>query len=185
MTDEQIRQRLKELCKAPIQTIPAVVLEVDEENFTIDVKPLSGAEMFEVRLKAGIDGVKDGMVEFPAKDSTVLIGLIGNDKHTAFVLKCSKVDKIVIRIGSISLIMTKDEITMNDGSLGGLVNIADLVGKLNTIEQDINSLKTAFSSWVPVPQDGGSALKTAVGSWFGSQLVQTTKNDLEDPKIIH
>ena len=47
---------------------------------------------------------------------------------------------------------------MNGGSLGGLVKVEDITTRLNLIEKDINKLKQAFTSWSPVPQDGGAAL---------------------------
>lgn len=56
-------------------------------------------------------------------------------------------------------------------------NAADFVAlagktkaELDKLKDDINSLKTVFSGWVTVPQDGGAALKTAAGTWYGSPV---------------
>jgi hypothetical protein len=184
MTEEDILKGLKRVFKGPLQTVPGEIVKVNED-MTVEVLTIANSTLPDVRLRAAIDGVTDGVILWPKQGSSVLVTIIGNDEDTAFVSSVSEVDKVEIRIGSISFFLTKDEITMNDGSLGGLVKIADLVGKLNVIEQDINNLKTVFSTWVPVPNDGGAALKTASGSWSGSQLAKTLKTDLEDTKITH
>ena len=57
------------------------------------------------------------------------------------------------------------------------------VERLNKIEQDINNLKQAFTSWTPTPQDGGAALKTVVASWSGSKLTETKVEDIESETI--
>ena len=81
--------------------------------------------------------------------------------------------------------LTADSIELNGGDNGGLVKIEALTDKINNIEKDINKLKQAFTTWVPVPQDGGASLKGGVASWAAQQLVQTQVSDLEDDKITH
>lgn len=44
---------------------------------------------------------------------------------------------------------------------------------VDELQADINALKQAFTNWVPVPNDGGNALKIAAGAWTGAAL---TKN---------
>ena len=63
--------------------------------------------------------------------------------------------------------------------------MADLTDRLNTIEKDINNLKSVMSSWVPVSQDGGAALKSAVTSWAGKQLTLSQRGDYEDEAVKH
>lgn len=182
---EEIIRKFKAISKQAIQTFVASVQEVDQESATITALPVGGPELFDVRLRAAIDGSEQGVILFPKVGSTVLVGIIGNDPDTAFVCRQSEVEKAILKIGESSLEISTDGFLLNGGSLGGLINIADLVGKLNEIEQDINSLKTAFSTWVVVANDGGAALKTAAGSWAGSTLTQTQESDLEDIKIKH
>ena len=45
-----------------------------------------------------------------------------------------------------------------------------VLDELNKLASDINTLKAVFSAWVPVPQDGGAALKVAAGTWYGSNI---------------
>jgi hypothetical protein len=53
------------------------------------------------------------------------------------------------------------------------------------LEKDVNALKSVFSGWTPISQDGGAALKSAAGTWFGQQLTVTSKSDIENDKIKH
>lgn len=81
------------------------------------------------------------------------------------------------------LSITFDNIEFNGGSLKGLVKLDSIVSKLNTVENDLNTIKTAFTTWVPVSMDGGAALKTATTSWASSTLTPTVATDLENTKI--
>lgn len=111
--------------------------------------------------------VGDGVFPVPSVGSTVLI-LYGTYEN-AFVILCSDID----------------EISFKGEELGGMVKVIELVSKLNTLESDLNSLKTVFSSWVPVASDGGAALKTAAATWYGQQITQTQRADLENESVKH
>ncbi|TAE65893.1 MAG: hypothetical protein EAY68_06435, partial [Bacteroidetes bacterium] len=89
-----LHQKLKEFTKAPIQVNVAMVTKVDEGAFTCDLKFVSGATLSDVRLKAAIDDMPDGVVEVPEVNSSVLVGVINNETNQCFVLKCSKVAKV-------------------------------------------------------------------------------------------
>lgn len=74
-------------------------------------------------------------------------------------------------------------IILNGGNFGGLVKVEDVTKRFNLIEKDINKLKQALATWIPTPNDGGAALKGAIGSWFGSRLVETKRKDYENEKV--
>ena len=74
-------------------------------------------------------------------------------------------------------------IEFNGGTLGSQVKIEALKNKLNALEQDINSLKTAIAGWTAVPNDGGAALKVALSSYYSNQLTVTQLADLANNKI--
>jgi hypothetical protein len=68
----------------------------------------------------------------------------------------------------------------------GLVKVAELVDKLNAIEESINDLKQIFSlTWIPTPNDGGAALKAAAASWAATQITETQKLDIENVNVKH
>lgn len=150
------------------------VKSVEGESCTVDV---AGLEIDEVRLTAVNDGADGKLLLTPKEGSIVLLAdMSGGTLRDLAVVGFTNVEKIEATIG---------QITLNGGDNGGLVNIKDLTNKLNNLEKDINKLKQAFTTWVPVPQDGGSSLKAGVASWAAQQLVQTQVSDIEDDKITH
>jgi hypothetical protein len=58
------------------------------------------------------------------------------------------------------------------GSDDNLMKYAQAAATIEEIQQDIAALKQAFTTWVPVPSDGGAALKAAAASWFAQPLVE-------------
>lgn len=166
--DKLIRDIVKPLIKT--QVVKAVVTSVDKTEDTCEVKLIENdSERFEVQLRAVVDSAKNGLIIYPAEGSNVLVSIIGNNDADCFIVQYSEVDEIVYM----------------DGTNGGLIKIIDLVKKLNNIENDVNSLKTAMSSWIPVAQDGGAALKGVVSSWAGQQLTPTVVGDMENEKFKH
>jgi hypothetical protein len=187
MTKEaEFIRKLKTLVKVPVITFAAKVLEVDEATASITAEPLDGRpKLFDVRLKSIIDEEDIGLMVIPAVDSGVLISLIGNDQNEAYVVKCNQVEKILLRMDDLKLDIADGEWIWNDGENGGLIKIEQLLSDVNGIKQDINSLKQVFSTWVPVAQDGGAALKSAISSYAGQTLTDSQKEDWENDKIKH
>lgn len=154
--------------------------------FTAEVKSVEGEtctvktgdfEIPDVLLTPADDGKEGKLIITPKVGSMVSVAdLSGGELRRLTVVQWGEVEKIAF---------TADSIELNGGENGGLVNIQSLTDKLNNLEKDINSLKRAFTTWVPVPQDGGLSLKNGVASWAAQQLVQTQVSDLEDDKITH
>lgn len=165
---EQFHRSLKDMFKFPVIVEPATVKDVDTENLTCTVLPVDGPEIYDVRLKAGIDGVNDGVVQIPAADSTVLIAMIGNDAENWFVLAFSEVEETLI----------------NGGENGGLINIETLIEQLNKTNEVVNAIKDSLLNWTPTPNDGGAALKTYAATAIGSKVTGDFSN-MEDEKVKH
>lgn len=64
--------------------------------------------------------------------------------------------------------------------LGGDANFAvkfnELKSAFDELQQDMETLKQVFTTWVPVPTDGGAALKAASATWSATPLVQNIDN---------
>lgn len=197
---QNLRQIIRQLAKPDGETIALVctVDAVDKTARTIDCSPINeGAPLLGVNIQAN-QGADFGLCLFPEIGSFVVVGFIA-DGAAGAVLLTEKIesaeivigdtsavmdaDGVRIDVGDISAHLDKNAVTFNGGDLGGLVKVEDLTNRLNIIENDINKLKTAFSSWVVAPQDGGAALKTAAASWFGSQLTPTKRDDYENKKV--
>ena len=169
---------IREITKQNIlTTIRCEVKSVDETKGTVNCQPLNSddPEILDVKINANLNPVK-GLRFIPSIGSIVYVTFENESDSEGFISLYSEVDKMLI---------DSNEIIFNGGQNEGLINIIDLVSKLNTLENDINNLKSSFSSWVPVPNDGGAALKTSASSWFGSTLTNTNKSDIEDTKIKH
>ncbi len=166
----------------------ATIKEVNGDERTCIAIDELGIELYDVRLQS--ETLESGIIRYPTEGASALLAHIGNNVY--YILLCSSFEKIEILKGEFSVIVNEEglqvkasAIKFNDGENGGLINIADLVSKMNSLEQDLNSLKQAFSSWTPVPQDGGAALKLASASWAGQILEETTVEGIEDDKITH
>lgn len=152
----------------------AEVKSVEGETCTVLVGEL---EVPDVLLTPADEGADGKLLITPKEGSQVTVAdLSGGELRNLAVVHWGEVEKISI---------TADSIELNGGDNGGLVKIEALTDKINNIEKDINKLKQAFTTWVPVPQDGGASLKGGVASWAAQQLVQTQVSDLEDDKITH
>lgn len=152
----------------------AEVKSVEGETCTVLVGEL---EVPDVLLTPADEGAKGKLVITPKVGSQVTVAdLSGGELRHLAVVHWGEVEKMSL---------TADSIELNGGDNGGLVKIEALTDKINNIEKDINKLKQAFTTWEPVPQDGGASLKGGVASWAAQQLVQTQVSDLEDDKITH
>ena len=112
----------------------------------------------------------------PAVGAWAVVASIENNEYLNIVVSVSAVQKIVVKA---------DMLTINGGTLGGIVNVETLISELKAIKDDLNMLKSKFQSWKVVPNDGGGALKTAIAGWSAVKLRPTDRDALVDDKITH
>lgn len=160
----------------------ATVVSISGNTCTVSVDDL---ELDNVRLRPTTDDLDNEILLIPAEGTTVLVGSHTGDLSNLFVLAADAVSEVKLSISEMSIEMTKDGIVLNGGELGGLITIASLVSKLNTLESSLNTLKTIFNSWVPIATDGGVALKTIVSEWATATITATKVSDLEDKNVTH
>lgn len=155
-------------------SIVGTAINVDETTRTCDIKPIEAdAPRAGINLQSVQSGT-EGIVIIPKEGSFIAVTFF--DKRTGFVSLTSEVEKILI---------DTDLVQYNGGSNGGLININDLVTQMNKVEDDLNALKSAISGWIPVPNDGGAALKVALSNFIAGTLTPTVTSDMEDIKITH
>ena len=166
----RIRELLRQITGTDRLTFDFMPMEVKSVNGDLCVCLLDELEIPDVRLAAIPDGSADGLLITPKKGSIVMVADLsaGNLR-----------DLMVVGYTAI------ESVCFMGGKNGGLVISGNTADKLNVLENDINELKTIFTTWVTVPNDGGAALKTAVSSWAGQQLTPTVATDLENDKIAH
>lgn len=137
----------------------------DEETQSVTCEPINGkADFVTVKLQAEIGS---GVLIIPEDNSVVIVEQTSGD--TAYISMFGKV-KEIIYLG---------------GENGGVLKVSETVGKINKLEQDINTLKNVFSGWLVVPNDGGAALKAAAGSWAAQPITETQVEDVENENFKH
>lgn len=159
-TDEQLRDALEKWREGARQAqLRWVTVDTDG---TMDVTGvIDRLEYYDVQLGMG------ALCIYPKPGTTCLVGIVEGQETDAFLISANEVDEIVL----------------NGGTLGGLVKVGELTERLNLIEKDINSLKQKLSGWTPVPNDGGSALKTALSSYTSESLKETQVRDIENERV--
>lgn len=179
------------------QVVPARVTSVDETERTCDVQPLDdGAPLLAVRLQAvAADGQQGkGIVVVPKVGSVVLCAMVENSNAVAFVAATSEFQKIVVD-GENPLSMTVEasgevrlnaaRIAFNDGANGGTVLARVLAAELLKIKTFCDTLRAALAAAVPVPGDGGAALKAALAAALAPLDTGAFGQNLENEKIRH
>lgn len=168
-----------------IYSILGTVKSVDLTTNTCDVTPIGDniADVLGVRLNNTLSTSAKGLITIPKVGSVVTVTFLS--KSDAFVSMFSEIDSYALKItDDVTLEVSEgDKFVFNGGALDGMCLVNDVVTRLNNIENDINTLKTAFTSWVTVPNDGGAALKAVTASWYGSSLILTNKSDIENTDI--
>lgn len=161
---EKLRQSILDQIRAnvPVQTVWAECRSANISDGTM-VAVRAGIEYYDVLLGLGGDLLE------PEPGSRVLLGLVENKAAAAFLIYAERTARRWI----------------NGDAKGGLVIADQVATRLNALEQDINTLKTAMAAWAPVSQDGGAALKAATATWFGSQLQTTSSQQLQNTRVSH
>lgn len=153
---ESIKSRI------PVQTIWAECVSTNIEDGTMVAKA-DELEYDDVLLGLGAD------ITVPEVGAKVLLGLVANQREATYLLYT---DRIALR-------------RINGDVFGGLVKVEELVMELNSIKQDLNTLKASVTAWVPVPSDGGAALKASVTAWSSQSLQPAVSAQLQNPIVTH
>lgn len=168
--DEQIITRLREMLSVPHIVFPAKVKAVNRDTMTCTVNPPDGVDMLDVRLKAAVEEVNEGVVEIPSIESSVLVVIIGNKEENAFIAKCSRVE----------------EVLFYGGANGGLIKINELVSQLEKVNSYLTTLTNALKPpFVPaLTPDGGLGLASYISSQLATEQIPDYSN-IENPKVKH
>lgn|GEM_PF-1832194 len=80
--------------------IPAQVTALNESDATVDVLDVDDNEIFDVRIRAAVDELEDGVTIYPAVDSWVLIANLGGSGAEWAVIATTEVEKVAVKIGT-------------------------------------------------------------------------------------
>jgi len=173
---EEIRKKMDALQAGMPQSLAAKVVEVAEETCTLN---FDGLKIYDVKLRASENSENSKFLVKPKVGSWVMMSRIHHSKNF-YVSMFSEVDQVYV---------TSNLFQFNSGELGGLIKIEKLVSRLNVVEEDLNTLKSLLTEWVPAANDGGLALKAkllqSVPPYVSSTIEKTKVTDLENKKITH
>ncbi len=129
-----------------------------------------------------------GLETYPKKDSEVLILFLNGDREQGVAVcihdrryrpkNLSEGDVCLYDYRGQAIILNSSGIKMLNGS-SSFVKGETLQTNLNTDKTAMQTLQTAISTWVPVPNDGGAALKVALAAFLAlpmadySQILST------------
>lgn len=164
MSAGALRKALQQLMKTGRLYVDAQVVSVSESTRTAVVE-LLGADpvQISVRLMASVD---DGLLILPEVDSTVVVCLADDP----FIALYSGVTKIIMR----------------GGDADGLVKVADLVSKLNAIENKVNTLINNFNTHTHIlTLSVGTGTAAPTTTQVAGTLTPTQQVDIENPNVTH
>jgi hypothetical protein len=177
----QIARTLGEMLNRSGQAFfTAQVMSIENNTCTVDY---DGLHISDVRLTPTTTEKQDAILLTPAIGSFVLVATLSGDLNNLCIISMDTIESLKITIGEISVFVDKQGAVFNGGSLGGFVKLGDLVKKINNMESQLNTLKNVLKAWVPVPTDGGSALKGVISTWAGQPITLTKTSDLENEKV--
>jgi len=184
---EQIRKAIQQITGTVNNDNATYVLckvdSVDTAKRTCDVTVLSdfATSVPDVQIMAGVE---DGMLLVPSVGSQVVVCIA--DSRTPYVSMYSQLDKVMFVVGEMGITITTDGIQINDGSLGGLIKIEDLVTKLNNLENIVNDLITKYNAHThPYVNVAAPATTSPTTSLETDTLTPTQKADLENAAVTH
>lgn len=164
------------------------VKEINRQEGTCVVERDGSPELHDVRLNAVIDEkITDCFTVIPSEGSYVLVLLLGVDTE-GLILATSKIDRVVVQTGDVSLDVSADGVVMNGGKLGGLIDIAKLTQKVNALVDAFNAHTHTIPSGTISTQ--GSATAQATVAPVSVPAIQKRadkldKGDYEDEWVKH
>lgn len=176
-----LRRKIKDEIELPY-SVWANVDEVDKTNKVCKVTPgASEPQITQVQL-SGIVNPSDGVWIIPQVNSQVIVTFTGRD--TAFVSMVSKIDEINVENSNYSFVINENGVILNDGNNGGLIIIANLINKLNTLENQYNQLRSDYDGHA----HGGTTSDGATispASTTASSVTNIQASDIENPDVKH
>lgn len=112
---DEIRRKFQSSFSGESDTVfPAVVTEVNEEEFTCTVKRDGQVDYFDVRLRGLVKAELQGFAFIPKLESIVLVARIGKSNEL-FVCQFTEIDKVVFTDNDLELKIDLENIDIKKG----------------------------------------------------------------------
>lgn len=148
--EQEIRANLKRIASehAPDFLFDGIVVEVDAENYLVDVELDTGGVIYECRLRAIATGNKSIDI-LPKEGSAVVIAKISDDDY--LVLTCDEIDDIRLSAAGYEIQANANGIAIRKGGESLNKILSDLVDEILKI-------------YAPMNKPGLGAIKQRVGN---------------------
>lgn len=170
----------------PTTSIVCTVDSVDRSTNTCDCTPLDdSAPLLGVNMQAG-QSATGGIVIVPKVGSHVVVGMVSGG-NAGIVLLTEDIETLEVKIGNSSIVASADTITLNGGQLGGLVLVAELIDKLNSVIDAFNQhTHTLLTGTVAVQGSATAQANVAPISVpaITSPLQPVQRRDIENTAIL-
>lgn len=133
---------------------------------SILIIPNDGSAKIDVELTT-IGNETEGIMLIPAVGSVVRIAY--ESPTQAYLVSCSQIEQIKI----------------NGGNNGGLINISEITEKINGLVSEIKDMKSYLNTHIHSGVTTGSGISGSPGSPFTGSFSDFEKDSYEDTKIIH
>lgn len=189
----------KDQSRAKISLATVEAVNIAERTCTVTTIGDRGAVQFDnVQLMASVD---DGLLLVPVVGSTVIVSYTTfNQPYISLFSGIAKVllvvgennaaiemddTGILLEISNTKLKIEDGKTTFNDGSLGGLVKVIDLVQKLNNLENLVNDLIAKYNSHTHIlTLSSGTGTAAPTATTEPQTLTPTQRSDIENDVII-
>jgi len=151
---------------------------------TCSVK-IGDLELTDVRLKATDDGSSDKLVIYPLVGSKVIVCANNGSLNDLFVCKVDDPERILYKHKNVMIDVDgkNGKIILNEGKLGGLIKIEELVSRFNKLENFIKEWRMAYDIHMHATAGTGSPSPPSV--LFSKDPETTERNPLENPNVKH
>jgi hypothetical protein len=175
--EKKIKEMLNKLIDLGQAPMRGTVLEVDEATFTCNVQPENGDTIYigVLYFLNTDEAMSNKVVMTPALNAECIF--IPMSKEVAYLVFANNYSKTSIEINGNKIVIEGNSITINDGNLGGLVKVNDLVSRLNNIEQAFNELLVKLTAHVHADSTPSPVLSVL------TPISVTSKNMIENTKI--
>ena len=152
---------------------------VNVRDTLCDVEREGAPTIYDVRLNAIDDDLKSFVTVVPEEKSNVLVAVIENLKTEAVVVRCSEVQKVLLKIGANTVVMDDDGFVFNGGEIAGIAKLPKLIEWMQKVYADLQTLKTQLQTH-PVAGNGAPLALP-----FGVTVPNPVLSNFEDKKIKH
>ena len=149
--EEQLIELIRKVMikNMPVMSSTGIVSNIDEDRRVCDIKVSDDITLFECRLNAIIDSYDSNVLIVPKDGSQVAYTLVENQDTNAIVIGYTEIDKVIVKIGSLSVGIEAESVKIDGGDTGkiSILNKSQNLSKLlSELIDEINKLTVPTSA---------------------------------------